>query len=331
MRRIAVVEGIVMSENDVKKDRDQRNMRKEADNGCCGAPADTGTNNENVNNCCCGGTTTTGTPGAGGNDDTTHDAKSTDATGLESENVKRIVRDGYARVAKSTGGCCGGDLMIQTMSNEDISRSIGYSDDEINTVPDANLGLGCGNPTALSNIKEGDVVVDLGSGAGFDSFLAAKKLNGTGKVIGVDMTPEMIEKARDNARNNGFDNVEFRLGDIEDLPIEDDSVDVIISNCVINLAPDKLRVFREAFRVLRPGGRIFVSDIVLLKDISASLRKNAELITCCVGGALLKDDYLEKMKDAGFRITILGEDTEISKRQYHGIALESIKVEGIKD
>lgn len=241
------------------------------------------------------------------------------------------MRKGYARVATSTGGCCGGDLIIQTMSNEDISRSIGYSDEEINVVPEANLGLGCGNPTALANIKPGDVVLDLGSGAGFDSFLAARKLEGTGKVIGVDMTPEMIEKARSNAKTHGFGNVEFRLGDIENLPIENGSVDVIISNCVINLAPDKAKVFSEAYRVLKPGGRLYVSDIVLLKDISDSIRQNAELITCCVGGALLKDDYLEKMEGAGFTITILGEDTEISKRQYQGIALESIKIEGIKE
>ena len=212
------------------------------------------------------------------------------------------------------------------MSNEDISRSIGYSDDEINAVPEANLGLGCGNPTALANIKEGDVVVDLGSGAGFDAFLAAKKLNGTGKVIGVDMTPEMLVKAQENAEKYGFTNVEFRKGDIEELPIEDGSVDIIISNCVINLAPDKSKVFREGYRVLKPGGRMFVSDIVLLKDISSIMRMNAELISCCVGGALLKDDYLDKMQEAGFTVNILGEDTEISKRQYQGIALESIKV-----
>lgn len=313
--------------------RNEKKEGKKDDTGSCSEPAPQGSSccePETGKTSCCEPSKETSCCEPAPNASSCCGGGSSASTNPAGLNIKKIVREGYARVATSTGGCCGGDLPIQTMSNEDIGRSIGYSEDEINAVPEANLGLGCGNPTALANIEPGNVVVDLGSGAGFDAFLAARKLEGTGKVIGVDMTPEMIAKARENARVHGFDNVEFRQGDIEDLPIEDSSVDVIISNCVINLAPDKARVFSEAYRVLKPGGRIYVSDIVLLKDISDSIRKNATLITCCVGGALLKDDYLEKMNEAGFDITILGEDTEISKRQYQGIALESIKIEGRK-
>ena len=302
-------------ENSAGKIPEQKQGRRaEQQNTCCGGSDRSSSFSEPVTSSCCGS-----------------GPRKEDGLNPNGIDVKRIVREGYARVATSTGGCRGGGLPIQTMSSEDISRSIGYSDEEINAVPEANLGLGCGNPTALANIREGDIVLDLGSGAGFDAFLAAKKLGGTGKVIGVDMTPEMLVKARENARKYGFTNVEFRQGDIEALPLDDGSVDVIISNCVINLAPDKSRVFREAYRVLRPGGRMYVSDIVLLKDISELMRKNATLITCCVGGALLRDDYLAKIEEAGFRVNILGEDTGISKRQYQGIELESLKVEAVKD
>jgi len=172
--------------------------------------------------------------------------------------------------------------------------------------------------------------LDLGSGAGFDCFLVAKKVGTEGKVIGVDITEEMIIKAEANAVKLGYQNVEFRLGDIEKLPVEDRSVDVIISNCVINLAPDKLKVFKEAYRVLKTGGRIFLSDIVLLDDLSPEQRNNKELIAGCVGGALLKDDYLEIIKSAGFKVKILTEDKDISKKQYQGLPLESLKVEAKK-
>ncbi len=195
---------------------------------------------------------------------------------------------------------------------------------------EANLGLGCGNPVALSNISEGDVVLDLGSGAGFDAFLATKKVGDSGKVIGVDMTEEMIEKSKGLADKYGYKNVEFRLGDIDDLPLENDSIDVIISNCVINLAPDKLKVFKEAYRVLKQEGRMFVSDIVLLGELTEEQRNNEELIAGCVGGALLKKDYLKINEDAGFNYSILDEDKEISIRQYQGINLESLKVEIFK-
>jgi len=207
---------------------------------------------------------------------------------------------------------------------------VGYSDDEMNAVPDANLGLGCGNPTALGEIKEGDVVLDLGSGAGFDCFLAAKKAGSSGKVIGVDMTKEMIEKAEKNAKQYGYKNVEFRFGDIENLPVDDSSVDVIISNCVINLAPDKLKVFKEAYRVLKNNGKMFVSDIVLLEELTEEQKNDGDLVAGCVGGALLKEDYLKIIIDAGLQHKIISEDKEISKIQYQGIPLESLHIEASK-
>ncbi len=217
-----------------------------------------------------------------------------------------------------------------TFDSEQISKAIGYSDDEMKTVPDANLGLGCGNPTAIGEIKEGDVVLDLGSGAGFDCFLAAKKVGSSGKVIGVDMTEEMIEKARKNAEQYGYKNVEFRFGDIEDLPVDDNSVDIIISNCVINLAPDKLKVFKEAYRVLKTDGRMYVSDIVLLEELTDEQKNDEDLVAGCVGGALLKEDYLKIIRDAGLNYRIISEDKEISKIQYQGIPLESLHIEASK-
>jgi len=245
---------------------------------------------------------------------------------MKPDETKKIVKESYSKIA-SGGSCssCGCGV-----SKKDVSRSIGYSEEEMDLVPEANLGLGCGNPIAMASIKEGDVVLDLGSGAGIDAFLAAKKVGDSGKVIGVDMTEEMIEKARANAEKHGYKNVEFKLGDIEELPLEEGSVDVVISNCVINLAPDKDKVFSEAFRVLKKGGRLFVSDIVLLEVLSDEQKKDEGLLAGCVAGALLKDDYLEKIKKAGFELRVLGEDKEISKKQYEGIALESIKVEGVK-
>ena len=248
---------------------------------------------------------------------------------MKEKDVKKIVKDSYSKIAKkgNSSGSCG---CCDSQCDVDIAKSIGYTDEEIAAVAEANLGLGCGNPVALSNISEGDVVLDLGSGAGFDAFLAAKKVGDSGKVIGVDMTEEMIEKSRGLADKYGYKNVEFRLGDIDDLPLENDSIDVIISNCVINLAPDKLKVFKEAYRVLKQEGRMFVSDIVLLGELTEEQRNNEELIAGCVGGALLKKDYLKIIEDAGFRYKILDEDKEISIRQYQGINLESLKVEIFK-
>jgi len=241
---------------------------------------------------------------------------------MDSDQIKNVVKNSYSQIATSTKKCC--------CTDSNISKNIGYSDDEINSVPDANMGLGCGNPTALGKIKPGDVVLDLGSGAGFDSFLASKKVGEKGKVVGVDMTEEMIEKASENAKKYGYKNVEFRLGDIEKLPVEDSSIDIIISNCVINLAPDKLKVFQEGHRVLKTNGRMYVSDIVLLEELSDIQREDKELIAGCVAGALLKDDYLEKIKTAGFTVNILNENKDISKQQYQGIPLESLTLELIK-
>jgi SAM-dependent methyltransferase len=250
---------------------------------------------------------------------------------MEKNKVKQIVKEGYSKIARSQ--CCGGSGCCGNSKKEidnEIAKQIGYSDDEIKTVPEANLGLGCGNPLALARIKEGDSVLDLGSGAGFDCFLASRRVGKTGKVIGVDMTEEMIEKARENAKKYKFSNVEFVLGDIEELPFPENKFDVIISNCVINLAPDKLKVFKEAYRVLKKDGRMYVSDIVLLKELDEEKKNNPYLLTGCVAGALLKNDYLGLIREAGFKVGILGEDKEISKKQYNGIALESLKVEALK-
>lgn len=246
-------------------------------------------------------------------------------------NVKKTVKDFYGKIAKGDNSCCGTCGCVGTAENEQIAKSIGYSDEDLKKVGSANMGLGCGNPVALAYIKEGDTVVDLGSGGGLDCFLASERVGSSGKVIGIDMTEEMISMARQNAEKQGYKNVEFRLGDIEDLPIDENSIDVAISNCVVNLAPDKGKVFREVFRVLRKGGRMYLSDIVLLKELSREQRQDGTLIAGCVGGAMLKDDYIKIIKDAGFTVKILSEDKEISKRQYQGIPLESLKVEAKKE
>ncbi|MGD0159847.1 MAG: arsenite methyltransferase [Candidatus Bathyarchaeia archaeon] len=232
---------------------------------------------------------------------------------MKEEKVKKIVREGYAKIAKKgkTSGdaptsCCS-DILTSCCSNtsemsEEISRRIGYSDEEIGSVPPgANLGLGCGNPVALASLKKGETVLDLGSGGGFDCFLAASRVGKKGKVIGVDMTPEMLDKARENARKGKYGNVEFRLGEIENLPVADENVDVVISNCVINLSPNKKRVFEEAFRVLKPNGRLMVSDIVLLKKLPEIIRKNVQAYIGCLSGAEMKDRYLQTIREAGFQ------------------------------
>jgi len=247
---------------------------------------------------------------------------------MQPQEIKKIVKKSYSRIAMASATGC--NCSCGCKNNRAISKSIGYSDAEINAVPEANLGLGCGNPTAIGRIKAGDVVLDLGCGAGFDAFLAAKKVGAGGKVIGVDMTDEMIKKAKENALKHHYKNTEFKLGDIENLPIENNSIDVIISNCVINLAPNKAKVFGEAYRVLKNGGRMYVSDIVLLKPLSAEQKNDEALIAGCVGGALLKSDYIELINNAGFKVNISGENKNISKEQYQGLPLESLAVEAIK-
>jgi arsenite methyltransferase len=184
--------------------------------------------------------------------------------------LKNIVRDSYKKIVKkeSSFSCC----------KEDISKSIGYSNEDMDIVPkDSNLGLGCGNPHLIANISEGETVLDLGSGAGFDCFLASKKVGDKGLVIGVDMTPEMLSEARNNAINNNYKNIDFRLGEIENLPVANDMVDIIISNCVINLSPNKQRVYDEAYRVLKTGGRLSISDIVLMKDLTQEMKQDEKL------------------------------------------------------
>jgi SAM-dependent methyltransferase len=223
---------------------------------------------------------------------------------MRHKEIKKVVREGYAKIAKQSSSCCApvNSCCGSTDLAQDISKSIGYTEEELKAVPEgANLGLGCGNPVALASLREGEAVLDLGSGAGFDCFLAANQVGKKGRVIGVDMTPEMIEKARENARKGNYGNVEFRLGEIDNLPAADNSVDVVISNCVINLAADKRRVFTEAFRVLKPGGRLMISDIVLLKELPDFIKNSIEAYIGCLSGAVMRDEYIRAIKAAGFQ------------------------------
>lgn len=221
---------------------------------------------------------------------------------------RRHVRDAYAQVAQASdggggcgveAGCCG--VSDDAAINALISTRLGYSRDEIDSVPaGADMGLGCGNPGAIAALEPGEVVVDLGCGAGFDCFLAAQKVGNSGRVIGVDMTPDMLSKARNNAARGHYTNVEFRLGEIEYLPIADNTADVVISNCVINLSPDKAQVFRDAWRVLKPGGRLAISDVVATIELPADMRSDAALIAGCIGNASLIGELEGFMRDAGF-------------------------------
>jgi len=229
------------------------------------------------------------------------------------DEIRNKVRENYGKVAVSPGGgCCapapspsegvGCCAPSNAQSPEAKSKAMGYSDEEVTTVPQgANLGLGCGNPQAIASLKKGETVLDLGSGAGFDSFLAAPAVGETGLVIGVDMTPEMLEKARENLKKSEHQNIQFRLGEIENLPVGDNQVDVIISNCVINLSPDKPRVFQETFRVLKKGGRLAISDVVASTEMPEAMKKDFTLYTGCVSGASPVADLEKMLADTGFQ------------------------------
>lgn len=222
-----------------------------------------------------------------------------------SEGIRQAARESYGKVAATGRTGCGCSPTCCGTGGEttadDVSRGLGYSEEQVSSVPDgANLGLGCGNPHAIASLQSGETVLDLGSGAGFDSFLAAKAVGDQGHVIGVDMTPEMVSRARSNAETAGVRNVEFRLGEIENLPVADGTVDVIISNCVINLSPEKARVFREAFRVLRPGGRLAIADVVATAELPADMKHDMALYTGCMAGASLVNELELMLQQAGF-------------------------------
>lgn len=222
---------------------------------------------------------------------------------FQTQDIKKKVRHHYAKLAES-GSCCGRETSESSCCSDKAVhlQGIGYSEQALDSVPQDAVGVsaGCGNPTALAEITPGETVLDLGSGGGIDVLLAAKQVGSTGHVIGVDMTAAMIDKARQNAEKAGADNVEFRLGEIEQLPVEDGSVDLIISNCVINLSPDKDAVFAEAFRVLKRGGRLLVSDLVTVGELPEEIRKNAEAWAGCIAGTLKREVYLDKIRNAGF-------------------------------
>lgn len=226
-------------------------------------------------------------------------------TELTEDTIRTSVRENYAAVAQRSKGCCGGNVSDEAVPNlgdpDKVSSQLGYSDEDLAAVPEGgNMGLGCGNPTAIAALEPGQTVVDLGSGGGIDCFLAAKQVGPTGQVIGVDMTPEMIAKARENTRKVEAENVEFRLGEIEHLPVADGTVDVILSNCVINLSPDKEQVYRDAFRALKPGGRLAISDVVALGTLSDDVKQNLAAISGCMGGAAQVDEVKHWLKEIGF-------------------------------
>jgi SAM-dependent methyltransferase len=222
------------------------------------------------------------------------------------DEIRTVVRKKYGEVAKSdSSGCCtpiSSCCGEPETSLENLGMLTGYSEEELSLAPEgSNMGLGCGNPQAIAALKPGETVLDLGSGGGFDCFLAAKQVGHTGKVIGVDMTPEMVSKARENARKGDYSNVEFRLGEIEHIPAADGSIDVIISNCVINLSPKKLDVFKEAFRILRPGGRLAISDVVATAQLPPEFKNDLDLLSACVSGAATVAEITEMLQEVGFQ------------------------------
>jgi arsenite methyltransferase len=236
---------------------------------------------------------------------------------MEGDEIKAAVRERYGEVAKGEATCrslCG------CMENaEGLAITFGYSAAELATLPEgANLGLSCGNPQAVAAMQPGETVLDLGSGAGFDCFLAAGKVGPTGRVIGVDMTDDMLEKARANAARTGLGNVEFRKGEIESLPVDEDSIDVVISNCVLNLVPDKDQAFREIHRVLKPGGRLAISDMAWESEPAKAVRKDMEALVGCIGGALVLDDYVSRLKRAGFARVEVQTHAESARKMVEG-------------
>ncbi len=260
----------------------------------------------------------------------------------DKEKIRSFIRENYADVASKNNNskedCCSGSCCCGGRSNRDVSVKIGYLEEDISNSPSgANLGLGCGNPIAIAALKEGETVLDLGSGGGFDCFLVRNKVGDIGYVIGVDMTPEMIKLSRENLEKTGYANVEFRLGEIEHLPVADESVDVIISNCVINLSLDKQQVFNEAFRVLKSGGRISVSDIVATKRLPEEAKHDIKLIAGCIGGAEYVEDLRNMLLDAGFtdiRLAPKDNSEEIIKSWFPDMNIEeyvaSYMIEALK-
>jgi SAM-dependent methyltransferase len=229
------------------------------------------------------------------------------------DNIRQNVRESYAEVAEASnnGGCCGEvasccGVSDDTAINTLISTRMGYSEEDLKSVPEgSDMGLGCGNPRAIASLKVGEVVMDLGSGGGFDAFLAAQEVGESGRVIGIDMTPTMISKARKNAEKGNFSQVEFRLGEIEHLPVPDNTADVIMSNCVINLSPNKAQVFRDAFRALKPGGRLAISDVVATCEMPKEMKNDPMLHAGCMAGASMVDDLIVMMCDAGFEKVVV--------------------------
>lgn len=233
--------------------------------------------------------------------------------------IREVVRERYTQAAQQNGMCCGSTCCGGAADVNDIATQIGYKIEDLAVLPEgANLGLGCGNPLEFARVQPGEIVLDLGSGAGIDCLLAARAVGESGFVIGVDMTPAMLAKARINAQTAGVKHVEFRLGEIEHLPVADSSVDVVISNCVINLSPDKLQVFRDIKRVLKPGGRLLVSDLVLRRPLSERLKNSVEAYVGCVAGAILKDDYVRLAREAGLA------DVEVVDEHAYDVQFNSI-------
>lgn len=259
------------------------------------------------------------------------------------ETIRKMIQARYGKIAEAAGACCGAASTAACCAPQPsypgtVAAQIGYSQAEVETAPEAaEMGLGCGNPQAIANLRPGETVLDLGSGAGFDCFLAARAVGPAGRVIGVDMTDAMLRKARRNADKTGIANVEFRKGEIEHLPVNDSTVDVIISNCVVNLSPEKAAVLRETFRVLKPGGRLAISDVVAVRPMPDAIRNDQELQCACIGGAATVEDLWQMLSEAGFegiRIDLRRESRDLIKSWVPGRKAEdyvvSAFIQGVK-